>query len=269
MFGLTEEEIRRYSRQIVLKDVGGKGQKKLKDSSVLIVGAGGLGCPAAFYLAASGIGRIGILDFDTVDLSNLQRQILHFTTDIGHSKTASAAEKLRSLNPLITVEAIDAKLEPKNARSVVKQYDFIIDGSDNFATKYIINDACIAEEKTFTIAGILKFNGQILTVIPKQTACYRCIFPSPPPLGFVPSCSQAGVFGVIPGIVGSIQAGEAIKYLLGLGRLITNGPLFIDIGNLDFQTVTILRDENCRACGKEPEDLLNFYDYYQVEVCEV
>ncbi len=269
MFGFTDDELRRYSRQIVLKEVGGKGQKKLRESSVLIVGAGGLGCPAALYLTAAGIGKIGILDFDEVDVSNLQRQILHFTKDVGQLKTKSAAEKLKALNPNVTIQTFDMRLTPKNAREIVKQYDYIIDGSDNFATKYIINDACIIEGIPFTIAGILKFDGQILTVIPHQTACYRCIFPSPPAPGIVPSCSQAGVFGAIPGIVGSIQASEAIKYLLGFGKLITNGILLINLTNIDFQKLSIQKAENCKACGKNPEDLLTFFDYYQGELCEI
>ncbi|NVM28702.1 MAG: HesA/MoeB/ThiF family protein [Candidatus Helarchaeota archaeon] len=268
MFGFTEEEIRRYSRQIVMKEVGGKGQKKLRESSVLIVGAGGLGCPASVYLAAAGIGKLGILDFDEVDVSNLQRQILHFTKDIGRPKTLSVAEKLRAINPNITVQTIETRLSPKNAREIIKHYDYVIDGSDNFATKYIINDACIIEEVPFTIAGILKYDGQILTVIPKKTACYRCIFAAPPPPGMVPSCSQAGVFGAVPGIIGSIQASEVIKYLLKFGKLITNGLLSIDIANLDFQKVTIQKSENCKACGKDSVDLLKIFDYYKGETCE-
>lgn len=268
MFGFNEDELRRYSRQIVLKGVGGVGQRKLRDSSILIIGAGGLGCPAAYYLTAAGIGKIGILDFDTVEVSNLQRQILHFTKDIGKLKIISAAEKLRDLNPNVTIEPINTQLTPKNAREIVKQYDFVIDGSDNFATKYIINDSCVLEEIPFTIAGILRFDGQILTVIPKKTACYRCIFPSPPPPGHIPSCSQAGVFGAIPGIVGSIQASEAIKYFLNIGKLITNSILVINIEDLDFQLVSIQKNGKCKACGEDPEDLLNTYDYYQNEICE-
>lgn len=181
MFGFSDEEIRRYSRQIVLKGVGGKGQKILRESSILIIGLGGLGCPAAYYLTAAGIGKIGLLDFDNVEVSNLQRQILHFTKDIGRPKAVSAAEKLGELNPDITIETIQTQLSPKNARDIVKRYDFIVDGLDNFATKYIINDSCVIEEIPFTIAGILAFNGQILTVIPTKTACYRCVFPIPPP----------------------------------------------------------------------------------------
>ena len=268
MFGFTEEEIRRYSRQIVLKGVGGKGQKKLRESSVLVVGAGGLGCPIALYLTAAGIGKIGILDFDHVDVSNLQRQILHFTKDVGRLKTASAAEKLRDLNPNVSINPIDTRLTPKNARDIVKQYDYVIDGSDNFATKYIINDACVAEVIPFTIAGILKFDGQIMTVVPNETACYRCVFPAPPPPGVVPSCSQAGVFGAIPGIVGSIQASEAIKYLLGIGKLITNGILLVNIEFLEFQLLSLQKSESCKACGIYPEDLLTSFDYYQSEICE-
>jgi len=268
MFGFNEDELRRYSRQIVLKGVGGVGQKRLRESSVLIIGAGGLGCPAAYYLTAAGIGKIGILDFDKVEVSNLQRQILHFTEDIGKLKINSATEKLRALNPNITIEPINTQLTPKNARGIVKQYDYVVDGSDNFATKYIINDSCVLEEIPFTIAGILRFDGQILTVIPKKTACYRCVFPSPPPPGHIPSCSQAGVFGAIPGIIGSIQASEAIKYLLNIGKLITNSILVINIEYLDFQLVSIQRNEKCKTCGKDPEDLLNISDYYQNEICQ-
>ncbi|MFX1293908.1 MAG: ThiF family adenylyltransferase [Promethearchaeota archaeon] len=268
MFGFNKDELRRYSRQIVLGNVGGKGQKKLRESSILVVGAGGLGCPAAFYLAAAGVGKIGILDFDKVDISNLQRQILHFTKDVGRKKTISAAEKLKALNPNITIKEIEVQLTPKNARDIIRQYDYIVDGSDNFATKYIINDACVVEEVPFTIAGILKFDGQILSVIPKKTSCYRCIFPIPPPSGMVPSCSQAGVFGVIPGIVGSLQTSEAIKYLLGIGKLITDSILLINIEFLNFQLLSIRKNEDCKACGKNPEDLLAKFDYYQSEVCE-
>lgn len=268
MFGFNEDELRRYSRQIVLKGVGGIGQKKLRESSVLIIGAGGLGCPAAYYLTAAGIGKIGILDFDKVEVSNLQRQILHFTKDIGKLKTMSAAEKLRALNPNITIEPINTQLTPKNAREIVRQYDYVVDGSDNFAAKYIINDACVSEQIPFTIAGILRFDGQILTVIPKKTACYRCIFPSPPPPGHVPSCSEAGVFGAIPGIVGTIQASEVIKYFLHLGKLITDSILIINIEDLDFELLSIQKNENCKACGKNPEDLLEIFDYYQNETCK-
>ncbi|MHA1132263.1 MAG: HesA/MoeB/ThiF family protein [Candidatus Helarchaeota archaeon] len=269
MFGFTEDELRRYSRQIVLKDVGGTGQKKLRDSSVLIVGVGGLGCPAAFYLTAAGIGRIGLLDFDTVDLSNLQRQILHFTSDVNRAKTRSATEKLSNLNPNVVIDPLNIHLTPQNVRSIIGNYDYVIDGSDNFATKFLINDACILEEIPFTIAGILQFEGQILTVLPKKTACYRCIFPKIPAPGQIPNCSQAGVFGVIPGIVGSIQASEAIKYLLGIGKLITDSLLIIDIKNLYFQLVSIQKTEECKACGKNAQNLLLTASYSQENSCEI
>ncbi|MHA1299882.1 MAG: HesA/MoeB/ThiF family protein [Candidatus Helarchaeota archaeon] len=268
MFGFSDEEIRRYSRQIVLNGVGGKGQKRLRESSVLVIGAGGLGCPAAYYLVAAGIGNVGILDFDTVDISNLQRQILHFTKDVGKPKVISAAEKLNQLNPNVNVETIQTQLTPKNARDIIKRFDYVIDGSDNFATKYIINDTCVIAGIPFTIAGILAFHGQILTVIPGKSACYRCVYITPPPPGTVPSCSQAGVFGAIPGIIGSIQTSEAIKYLLGIGKLLTNKVLLIDIGALDFQLIGVGERDDCKACGKNPEDLLKIFDYYQNQVCE-
>jgi len=251
-----------------LKEVGGKGQRKLAESSVLIVGLGALGSPVAYYLTAAGIGRIGILDFDTVDISNLQRQILHFTNNIGQAKTSSAIEKLNAVNPNVQIETFNTRLTPKNARQIVRKFDYVIDGSDNFATKYIVNDACLMENTPFTIAGILQFEGQVITTVPRKTACYRCIFPDPPPPGVVPSCSQAGVFGAIPGIIGSIEASEAIKYLLGIGKLITNSILLIDIKFLTFQILSISKSEKCRACGNNAVNLLDSYDYYQSEVCQ-
>lgn len=267
MFGFTDEEIRRYSRQIILREVGGVGQRKLADSSVLIVGAGALGSPSAFYLTAAGIGKLGILDYDLVDISNLQRQILHATKDIGLPKTTSASEKLRALNPNVEIIPINSRLTPFNARKLITTYDYVIDGSDNFATKYIINDACVIEEIPFTIAGILQFEGQILTSIPKKTACYRCVFPTPPSPGVVPSCSEAGVFGAIPGIIGAIEASEAIKYFLGIGKLITDAILSINIKDLDFTHINLVKNENCRACGKNSEDLLSTFNYQRSESC--
>ena len=217
---LTEAQIERYSRHIILDKVGGAGQEKLLSAKVLIVGAGGLGAPAVLYLAAAGVGTIGLLDGDAVDLTNLQRQIVHHTDDVGARKVDSARAKLRAINPDVTVRTYDVWARADNLADIVREYDFVIDGVDNFAAKFLINDVCYFERVPFSHAGILQFEGQLMTVIPNQTACYRCVFPSPPPPGSVPSCGQSGVLGVLPGVVGSLQATEAIKYLLGIGDLL-------------------------------------------------
>ena len=264
----TEEQIERYSRQIVLKEIGGIGQKKLLNSKITIIGCGGLGSPIAYYLAAAGIGTLRIVDFDKVDLSNLQRQIIHFTNDINKSKIESAQEKLTLLNPDVKIEAINEMILPENVKEIVKGSDFVIDGSDNIPTKMLINDACVNLKIPFTIAGVLRFNGQIITVVPeKKTACYRCVFgditESEPSM----SCSQAGVIGVIPGIVGCIQANEAIKYILDAGDLITNRMLFLDLLKYSFSFIKIIRDENCMACKDDAEDLTKTLDYLIGDAC--
>ena len=220
--GLTEEQIERYSRQIILEEVGGAGQEKLLSSKVLIIGAGGLGAPAGLYLAAAGVGTIGIMDADEVDLTNLQRQIIHHTADVGVAKVKSAQTKIRAINPDVTVRTYQVRAVAENISEIVRQYDFVIDGTDNFGAKFLINDACYFEKVAFSHAGILRFDGQLITVLPGETTCYRCIFRSPPPAGAVPSCSQAGVLGVLAGVVGSLQAAETMKYLLGIGDLLTD-----------------------------------------------
>jgi len=251
--GLTEEQIERYSRHIILEQVGGAGQEKLLSSKVLIVGAGGLGSPAALYLAAAGVGTIGIIDADKVDLTNLQRQIIHHTSDIGVEKVKSAENKMRAINPEVTVKTYHQPAKADNIREIIREYDFVIDGTDNFPAKFLINDACYFEKIPFSHAGILKFYGQLITVLPGETTCYRCIFNAPPPAGAVPSCSQAGVLGVLAGVIGSLQATEAIKYLLGLGRLLTDTLLTYDALEMEFRAVKLNRNPNCPLCGEDPQ----------------
>jgi thiazole biosynthesis adenylyltransferase ThiF len=249
---LTESQIERYSRHIILKEVGGKGQQKLLDARVLIIGAGGLGAPIALYLAAAGVGTIGIADADDVDLSNLQRQVIHFTADIGKPKVESAREKMEAINPDVTVKTYKEWVSAANITSIISEYDFIIDGTDNFAAKFLINDACVLAGKPYSHGGILQFVGQTITVIPGQSTCYRCIFPEPPPKDAIPTCSQAGVIGVLPGVIGSIQATEAIKFLLGKGKLLAGRILMYDALDMKFRDVEIKRNPKCPVCGENP-----------------
>ena len=247
----TNDQIERYSRHILLKGVGGIGQQKLLDSKVLIVGAGGLGSPIALYLAAAGVGTIGIVDGDVVDLSNLQRQIVHFTPDVNRPKVISAKEVLNSLNPDVTVIPLQMRLSEENVLDIISDYDFIIEGTDNFPTKFLINDACVFSGKPFSQGGILRFQGQTMTHEP-ESACYRCVYDSAPPKESVPTCSEAGVFGAIAGILGTIQAAETIKYLTGVGDLLTDKLLFFDALPMEFRTVNIKRNPDCSVCGENP-----------------
>jgi molybdopterin-synthase adenylyltransferase len=248
----TDQQIERYSRHIILKEVGGKGQKKLLDGRVLIIGAGGLGAPIALYLAAAGVGTIGIADADCVDLSNLQRQVIHFTPDIGKPKVLSAREKMEAINPDIKVIPYETWVSADNILEMVRDYDFVIDGTDNFAAKFLINDACVLAGKPYSHGGILSFYGQTITVLPGESTCYRCIFPKPPPRDAIPSCSQAGVIGVLPGVLGTIQATEAIKFLLGKGELLANRLLTYDALEMRFREVSLRRNPNCPICGEQP-----------------
>ncbi len=249
---LTEQQIERYSRQIILREVGGSGQKKLLSSRVLIIGAGGLGSPAALYLAAAGIGTIGVVDGDRVDLTNLQRQVIHWTNDLGMEKVKSAEEKIRSINPDVSVNTHPEWLRANNIRRIVRQYDFVIDGTDNFPAKFLINDACYFEKVAFSHAGILRFDGQLMTVIPDESACYRCVFQAPPPAGVVPSCSEAGVLGVLAGVIGLLQATEAIKYVLGIGELLANKMLIFNALEMDFHKMSLHRNPRCPICSDNP-----------------
>jgi molybdopterin/thiamine biosynthesis adenylyltransferase len=249
---LTESQIERYSRHIILKEVGGKGQQKLLDSKVLIIGAGGLGAPIALYLAAAGIGTIGIADADDVDLSNLQRQVIHFTPDIGKPKVISAKEKIEAINPDVQVRTYHEWISAANIMEIIKEYDFVVDGTDNFAAKFLINDACVLAGKPYSHGGILQFVGQTITVLPGQSTCYRCVFPTPPPKDAIPTCSQAGVIGVLPGVIGSIQATEAIKFLLGKGELLAGRILMYDALGMKFRDVEVNRNPKCPVCGEHP-----------------
>jgi adenylyltransferase/sulfurtransferase len=260
MFAFSEAQIRRYSRQIILPHVGGRGQRKLLSSKVLVVGAGGLGSPAAVYLAAAGVGTLGLVDSDTVDLSNLQRQILHTTADVGRPKTESAAETIRALNPDVDVVLHAGRLTSENALEVLRAYDVVIEGSDNFPTKYLVNDACVLLRKPLVLGAVYRFEGQASVFLPEEGPCYRCIFPEPPPPGAVPSCQEAGVLGVLPGVIGCIQATETIKLLLGVGQTLSGRFLVFDALRMEFIAVQMERDPECPVCGHQPT-VMELMDY--------
>ena len=266
MYDFTEEELLRYSRHILLKDVGVEGQEKIRNGKVLVVGAGGLGAPVALYLAAAGVGTIGIVDGDVVDLSNLQRQVIHFTGDVGHPKVESARDKMLAINPNVKVNTIREFLMSDNALDIIKDYDFIVDGTDNFPVKFLINDACVMAGKPFSHGGILRFEGQTFTYLP-GTACYRCLFKSPPPANAVPTCSQAGVLGAIAGMLGTIQAAETLKYLTGVGELLTNKLLTFNAKTMDFRKINTRRQASCAICGDNPT-ITELIDYEQA-VCDL
>jgi adenylyltransferase/sulfurtransferase len=263
----TDDQVTRYSRHILLPEVGGKGQKKIAQSSVLIVGAGGLGSPAGLYLAAAGVGTLGFIDHDVVDLSNLQRQVLHHTPDVGRSKLRSAKEKIEALNPDVRVVLHEDRLSAKNALDIVRDYAVVIDGVDNFPTKFLINDACFFAGKPLVHGGILRFDGRVFTIVPHQSACYRCVFKEPPPPGLVASCQEAGVLGVLAGIIGTIQGTEALKLILGIGRVLTDRMLDFDLRRTAFREIRIRRNPNCALCGDQPT-IRELFEHEQ-EVCAV
>ena len=260
----NDAQLERYSRHIILKDVGIEGQQKIAESKILVVGAGGLGSPALLYLAAAGVGRLGIADGDVLDLSNLQRQVIHFTADIGKPKVISAKEKIEKLNPDVEVVVHHEMLRAANILDIVKDYDFVIDGTDNFPTKFLVNDACVLAGVPFSHGGILRFDGQTFTILPGESACYRCIFIKPPPANLVPTCSQAGVIGVIAGILGTLQANEALKYVLGKGELLSDRLLIFDALETRFREVKIKKNPNCPVCGTR--EITELTDYQQA-VC--
>lgn len=264
----SNEQLERYSRHIILKEIGVKGQKKLAAARVLIIGAGGLGSPAAMYLTAAGVGTIGIADADVVDRSNLQRQILHTTNDLGRPKVESAKETLYAINPDVEVITYRKRIDSGNILDIISTYDFILDGTDNFAAKYLINDACVMANKPFTYAGILRFYGQLMTVIPHESPCFRCLFETPPPKGTVPTCREAGVIGAMAGIMGSIQAMEAIKYITGAGELLTDKMLVVDALTMEFLSFSLSgRNKDCPVCSEQPRitELIN----YDLPECKV
>lgn len=248
----SEAQMRRYKRHLTLTEVGFKGQRKLLASRVLVVGAGGLGSPALYYLAAAGVGTLGIVEGDTVDDSNLQRQILHFTADVGRPKLESAREKIAQINPDVKVVGHAGWLNAANALGIIRSYDFVLDGTDNFAAKFLVNDACVLAGVPFSHAGILRFEGQALTVVPGKGRCYRCLFREPPPPGAVPSCAEAGVLGAIAGVMGTLQATEALKYLLGKGDLLVDRLLIFDALAMRFREIKGKRDPECAVCGDAP-----------------
>ncbi len=247
----TEELLERYSRQIILRGVGVEGQEKISRGKVLIVGAGGLGAPAALYLAAAGVGTLGLADGDVVERSNLQRQVIHFTPDLGRPKVVSAKEKLRALNPHVDVVTHRQRVHAGNISGLIADYDFVIDGTDNFPSKFLVNDACVLAGKPFSHGGILRFEGQTLTHVPGR-ACFRCVFPAMPPKGASPSCSQAGILGAVAGILGTIQAAEALKFLAGVGELLSDRLLVFDALKMGFRTVCVARNPSCPVCGRRP-----------------
>jgi molybdopterin/thiamine biosynthesis adenylyltransferase/rhodanese-related sulfurtransferase len=249
---LTREELTRYARHVILPDVGIDGQRRLKAARVLCVGAGGLGSPATMYLAAAGVGTIGIVDYDEVDASNLQRQILHGTADIGRPKVESARERLRAINPNVSVEMHHVRLASANALDILGRYDVILDGADNFPTRYLVNDACVLLGKPNAFGAIFRFEGQASVFAAKNGPCYRCLYPEPPPPGLVPSCAEAGVFGVLPGIVGTIQATETIKLILGVGETLVGRLLVYDAMGMAFREMKLSKDPDCPVCGTRP-----------------
>ena len=243
---------------------GAKGQKKLLNASVLIIGAGGLGAPAAMYLAAAGVGTIGIADADEVDLSNLQRQVIHTTADLGKAKVKSAKETMQAINPDVKVNTYRKFITSENIMDIIKDYDFIIDGTDNFPAKFLINDACVMAQKPFSHAGIIRFKGQLMTYVPGEGPCYRCVFKDPPPKDAVPTCKQAGVIGAMGGVIGSLQAMEAIKYIIGKGELLTGRLLTYDALSMTFRTIKLPKNHDCPVCGDHPT-ITKLIDYEQAE----
>ena len=253
---LSHEEILRYSRHLILPDVGVEGQRKLKAARVLLVGAGGLGSPAALYLAAAGVGTLGLVDFDVVDKTNLQRQIIHGTSTVGRPKLDSAKERIQDLNPNVQVETFETRLTSENALDIIREFEIVADGTDNFPTRYLVNDACVLLGKPNVYGSIFRFEGQATVFAPYEGPCYRCLIPEPPPPELAPSCAEAGVLGVLPGIVGSIQAIEAIKVLLDLGDPLIGRLLAYDSLEQSFRTFKVNRDPNCPACGENAAEIV-------------
>ena len=259
---LREDQIERYSRQILLPNIGGEGQKKLLSAKVLIIGAGGLGSPCALYLTSAGIGEIGIVDSDKVELNNLQRQIIHSMKNVGKAKVESAKEYLSGINTDIEIIPYNTRLTSANISDIIKEYDIIVDGSDNFPTRYLVNDACVLSGKPLSHGGIFRFDGQAITILPGESACYRCLFPEPPPPGLVPSCQEAGILGAVAGIIGTIQANEVLKYILKIGNLLDGKLLVFNALDSSFRQVKVPNDPKCPICGETPT-ITKLIDYEQ------
>jgi adenylyltransferase/sulfurtransferase len=267
MFEFTEEQIQRYSRQIILPEVGGKGQKKISAAKVFLIGAGGLGSPSALYLAAAGVGSIGIIDSDYVDLSNLQRQVLHSTATLNRAKVESARETLSRINPDIRIDTFNEKLTSENIMGLINDYDIILDGSDNFPTRFLVNDACYFQKKILISGSIFRFEGQLTTLKGHlDQPCYRCLYPEPPPPGLVPSCQEAGVLGVLAGTIGVLQAAEALKEIVGIGSSLAGRLLLYDALQMRFREVKVRKDKNCPLCGEHPTitKLLAYQEYCSI-----
>src|SRR5262245_10397074 len=259
---LSSQESARYSRHLIMPEVGMDGQKRLKASSVLLIGAGGLGSPLALYLAAAGVGRIGLVDFDVVDFSNLQRQVLHGTPDVGRPKLHSARDRLQAINPEVQVDLYETRLSPANAFELLRPYDVVIDGTDNFATRYLVNDACVLLKKPNVYGSIFRFDGQASVFWPPHGPCYRCLYPEPPPPGEVPSCAEGGVLGILPGLIGCIQATEAVKLILGNGEPLIGRLVLYDALRMSFREFKIRRNPKCPMCGDKPT-IKHLIDYEQ------
>jgi len=257
---LSGEEIRRYGRHLIMPEVGMDGQKKLKEASVLLIGAGGLGSPLGLYLAAAGVGRIGIVDFDVVDYSNLQRQILHSTKDVGRPKLASAKERLEGINPFVKVETHEMHLTSENALGLFSGYDIIVDGTDNFPTRYLVNDACVLTGKPNVYGSIFRFEGQVSVFATKDGPCYRCLYPEPPPPGLVPSCAEGGVLGILPGVIGTLQANETVKLIIGKGEPLIGRLLLFDALKTKFRELKLRKDPDCPVCGSH-RSITTLIDY--------
>jgi len=259
---LSNDEILRYSRHLIIPDVGLSGQRQLKAGRVLLVGAGGLGSPLGLYLAAAGVGHLGIVDFDVVDFTNLQRQVLHGTKDVGRPKLTSARDRLADVNPHVEVETYETRLTSQNALEIAREYDVVVDGTDNFPTRYLVNDACVLLGKPNVYGSIFRFEGQASVFATAEGPCYRCLFREPPPPGLVPSCAEGGVLGVLPGLIGVIQATEAIKLLLGAGETLAGRLLLVDALRMQFRTVRLRRDPGCPACGtRELRELVDYEEF--------
>jgi len=259
---LTPDELQRYARHLSLPEVGIEGQEKLKKARVLLVGAGGLGSPVALYLAAAGVGTLGIVDFDRVDVTNLQRQVLHSTGDVGRPKTESARVRLHGVNPHVDVRTYDEALTSENALDIIRRYDIVVDGTDNFQTRYLTNDACVILGKPNVYGSIFRFEGQASVFATADGPCYRCLFREPPPPGLVPSCAEGGVFGVLPGLVGMVQATETVKLILGVGEPLVGRLLLVDALRMSFRTIQLRKDPECPACGtREITELIDYEEF--------
>ncbi|PUE66928.1 molybdopterin-synthase adenylyltransferase MoeB [Arcobacter lacus] len=260
---LSQEEISRYSRHLILPEVGLEGQLKLKNAKVLVVGTGGLGAPVILYLAAAGVGTIGLIDFDIVDESNLQRQIIHTTKDIGRPKISSATDRIKAINPNVKVVAHNDKLTSQNAINIIKDFDIVVDGTDNFQTRYLVNDSCVILKKPFVYGSIFRFEGQASVFNAYDGPCYRCLYPEPPPVGLVPSCAEGGVVGILPGIIGTIQANETIKLILGVGEVLKGRLLAFDGLKMQFKELKLKKDEKCPVCSEHPviTELIDYEEF--------